>query len=180
MEAKEEVHKLRTEFERESRERRNEIQRLERRLVQKEEALDRKSDNLEKKDDILNKKIKDLDEKGDQINQICQRQLDELEKISGLTSEEAKELLLNDIRKEIKHEAAMMIKDIEQKAKEEGEKKAKEIIAYSIQKCAADHVAETTVSVVVLPNDEMKGRIIGREGRNIRALETLTDRKSVV
>lgn len=174
MEAKEEVHKLRTEFERESRERRNEIQRLERRLVQKEEALDRKSDNLEKKDDILNKKIKDLDEKGDQINQICQRQLDELEKISGLTSEEAKELLLNDIRKEIKHEAAMMIKDIEQKAKEEGEKKAKEIIAYSIQKCAADHVAETTVSVVVLPNDEMKGRIIGREGRNIRALETLT------
>ncbi|MBS3995478.1 MAG: ribonuclease Y [Alkaliphilus sp.] len=174
LEAKEEVHKLRTEFERESRERRNEIQRLERRLVQKEEALDRKSDNLEKKDDILNKKIKDLDEKGDQINQICQRQLDELEKISGLTSEEAKELLLNDIRKEIKHEAAMMIKDIEQKAKEEGEKKAKEIIAYSIQKCAADHVAETTVSVVVLPNDEMKGRIIGREGRNIRALETLT------
>ena len=174
MEAKEEVHKLRTEFERESRERRNEIQRLERRLVQKEEALDRKSDNLEKKDETLNKKIKDVDEKGDQINQIYQRQIEVLERISGLTSEEAKELLLNDIRKEIKHEAAMMIKDIEQKAKEEGEKKAKEIIAYSIQKCAADHVAETTVSVVVLPNDEMKGRIIGREGRNIRALETLT------
>lgn len=174
LEAKEEVHKLRSEFERESRERRNEIQRLERRLVQKEEALDRKSDNLEKKDELLNKKIKEVDDKDAQISNLYQKQIQELERISNLTSEEAKDMLLNDIKKEIKYEAAMMIKDIEQKAKEEGEKKAKEIIAYSIQKCAADHVAETTVSVVTLPNDEMKGRIIGREGRNIRALETLT------
>ena len=174
LEAKEEVHKLRSEFERESRERRNEIQRLERRLVQKEEALDRKSDNLEKKDDLLNKKIKEADDKDAQISNLYQKQIQELERISSLTSEEAKDLLLNDIKKEIKYEAAMMIKDIEQKAKEEGEKKAKEIISYAIQKCAADHVAETTVSVVALPNDEMKGRIIGREGRNIRALETLT------
>ncbi len=174
LEAKEEVHKLRSEFERESRERRNEIQRSERRLIQKEESLDRKSDNLEKKDDVLNRKIKEVENKSEQITALYQKQVEELERISGLTSEDAKDILLNDIRKEIKHEAAMMIKDIEQKAKEEGEKKAKEIITYSIQKCAADHVAETTVSVVALPNDEMKGRIIGREGRNIRALETLT------
>ncbi|QXM07483.1 ribonuclease Y [Crassaminicella indica] len=174
LEAKEEIHKLRSELDRENRERRNELQRLERRLQQKEETLDRKSENLEKKDEILNKKIKEVAEKKEQINEICQKQLEELERISGLTSEQAKEQLLNDTRKEIKHEAAMMIKEIEQKAKEDGEKKAKEIIAYAIQKCAADHVAETTVSVVALPNDEMKGRIIGREGRNIRALETLT------
>ncbi|WP_242972875.1 ribonuclease Y [Anaeromicrobium sediminis] len=174
LEAKEEVHKLRNELERESRERRNELQRSERRLVQKEEALDRKSDNLEKKDDILNRKIKDADSKRDEVGKMLQKQMEELERISGLTSNEAKDLLLNEIEKEVKHEAAIMIKDIEQKAKDEAQKKAKEIIAYSIQKCAADHVAETTVSVVNLPNDEMKGRIIGREGRNIRTLETLT------
>lgn len=174
LEAKEEVHRLRNELERENRERRSENQRLERRLLQKEEMLDRKADNLEKKDEILNKKMKEVTEKKEQINQLYDKQLEELERISGLTSEQAKEILLNDIEKEIKHEAVMMIKDIEQKAKEDGEKKAKEIIAYAIQKCAADHVAETTVSVVALPNDEMKGRIIGREGRNIRALETLT------
>jgi ribonuclease Y len=136
--------------------------------------LDRKSENLEKKEDMYNKKLKDVADKEEQIEELYQKELLELEKISGLTSEDAKELLLNDIQKEIKHEAAMMIKEIEHKAKEEGEKKAKEIISYAIQKCAADHVAETTVSVVALPNDEMKGRIIGREGRNIRALETLT------
>jgi len=174
LEAKEEVHRLRSEFERDSRERRNEIQRLERRLVQKEETLDRKSENLEKKDEILNKKIKEVGEKEEQIELLYQKELEELERISGLTQDEAKELLLNDIQKEVKHEAAIMIKEIEQKTKEESEKKAKEIISYAIQKCAADHVAETTVSVVALPNDEMKGRIIGREGRNIRALETLT------
>nr|WP_202976431.1 ribonuclease Y [Anaerophilus nitritogenes] len=174
LEAKEEVHRLRNELERESRERRNEIQRLERRLLQKEETLDRKSDNLEKKDELLNKKIKEAVEKQEQIEQAYQKQLEELERISGLTREQARELLLSDTQKEVKHEAAMMIKDIEQRAKEDGEKKAKEIIAYAIQKCAADHVAETTVSVVSLPNDEMKGRIIGREGRNIRTLETLT------
>ncbi|MBB6216540.1 ribonuclease Y [Anaerosolibacter carboniphilus] len=136
--------------------------------------MDRKSENLEKKEDMYNKKLKEVAEKEEEIEELYQKELLELEKISGLTSEDAKELLLNDIQKEIKHEAAMMIKEIEQKAKEEGEKKAKEIISYAIQKCAADHVAETTVSVVALPNDEMKGRIIGREGRNIRALETLT------
>ncbi|WP_132242023.1 ribonuclease Y [Marinisporobacter balticus] len=174
LEAKEEVHRLRHELERENRERRNEIQRLERRLLQKEEALDRKSDNLEKKDEKLNKKIKEVTERKDQIDGLYEKQMEELERISGLTSEQARELLLNDTKKEVKHEAAMMIKEIEQKAKEDGEKKAKEIISYAIQKCAADHVAETTVSVVNLPNDEMKGRIIGREGRNIRALETLT------
>ncbi|WP_110943215.1 ribonuclease Y [Inediibacterium massiliense] len=174
LEAKEEVHRLRNELERESRERRNEIQRLERRLLQKEETLDRKSDNLEKKDETLNKKIREAAEKQEQIEQTYQKQLEELERISGLTREQARELLLSDTQKEVKHEAAMMIKDIEQRAKEDGEKKAKEIIAYAIQKCAADHVAETTVSVVSLPNDEMKGRIIGREGRNIRTLETLT------
>lgn len=174
LEAKEEVHRLRSEFERDSRERRNEIQRLERRLVQKEETLDRKSENLEKKDEVLNKKIKEVVEKEEQIELLYQKELEELERISGLTQDEAKELLLNDIQKEVKHEAAIMIKEIEQKTKEESEKKAKEIISYAIQKCAADHVAETTVSVVALPNDEMKGRIIGREGRNIRALETLT------
>ena len=174
LEAKEEVHRLRSEFERDSRERRNEIQRLERRLVQKEETLDRKYENLEKKDESLNKKIKEVGEKEEQIEQLYQKELEELERISGLTQEEAKELLLNDIQKEVKHEAAIMIREIEQKTKEDSEKKAKEIISMAIQKCAADHVAETTVSVVALPNDEMKGRIIGREGRNIRALETLT------
>lgn len=174
LEAKEEVHKLRHEFERESRERRGEIQRLERRLLQKEEVLDRKTDNLEKKDDILNRKIKEATDKTEKAEKICQKQLEELERISGLTSEQAKESLLNDTKKEIKHETAMMIKEIEQRAKEDAERKAREIVSYAIQKCAADHVAETTVSVVALPNDEMKGRIIGREGRNIRALETLT------
>ncbi len=136
--------------------------------------MDRKSENFEKKEEMYSKKLKEVAEKEEQIEELYKKELLELEKISGLTSEDAKDLLLSDIQKEIKHEAAMMIKEIEQKAKEEGEKKAKEIISYAIQKCAADHVAETTVSVVALPNDEMKGRIIGREGRNIRALETLT------
>ena len=174
MEAKEEVHKLRNEFDRESRERRNELQRVERRLIQKEEALEKKAEILEQKDEKLNKEFKKLEIQNEKINLIYEEQLKKLEELSELTSEEARELLLNDIREEIKHESVMMIKDIETKAKEEAEKNAKEIIAYAIQKCAADHVAETTVSVVQLPNDEMKGRIIGREGRNIRTLETLT------
>lgn len=174
MEAKEEVHKLRNEFERESRERRNELQRIERRLIQKEEALDKKSESLESKDDKLNKKLRDLEDKQQDIEMLYEKELRKLEELSGLTSEEARQLLLSDIEKEVKYEAAMMIKDIESKAKEEAEKRAREIITYSIQKCAADHVAETTVTVVSLPNDEMKGRIIGREGRNIRTLETLT------
>jgi len=174
LEAKEEVHKARNELEREIRERRMEIQKQERRLLHKEESIDRKSEALEKKEELLAKKVKDLEQKELAIDELYAKQIEELERISGLTSEEARELLLNDIKKEITHDAAVMIKDIENRAKEEAEKKAREIIAYAIQKCAADHVAETTVTVVSLPNDEMKGRIIGREGRNIRTLETLT------
>ncbi len=168
------MHKLRNELERESRERRNELQRTERRLIQKEEILDKKSESLERKDEKLVKKLKDLDNKELEINDLYQKQVQKLEELSGLTSDQARELILSDVEKQTKYEAAMMIKDIESKAKEDAEKKAREVIAYSIQKCAADHVAETTVSVVQLPSDEMKGRIIGREGRNIRTLETLT------
>jgi ribonucrease Y len=174
IEAKEEVHKLRSEFERESRERRNELQKIERRLIQKEETLDRKADNFEKKEEKLSRKLVELDEKGEQLEQLRDQEKLKLEELSGLTGEEAKTLLLRDVEKEIRVETAMMIKEMEARAKEEAEKRAKEIITYTIQKCAADHVAETTVTVVQLPNDEMKGRIIGREGRNIRTLETLT------
>lgn len=174
IEAKEEVHKLRSEFERESRERRNELQKIERRLIQKEETLDRKGENLEKKDEKLSRKLTDLEEKGEQLEQLREQEKLKLEELSGLTGEEAKTLLLRDVEKEIRVETAMMIKEMEARAKEDAEKRAKEIITYTIQKCAADHVAETTVTVVQLPNDEMKGRIIGREGRNIRTLETLT------
>ena len=174
LEAKEEVHKMRNEIEKENRERRYELQKLERRLVHKEETLDRKSESLERKEERLNKKIRDLEVKETEVEEVYNKQVEELERLSGLTSEEAKELLLSDIEKEISHESAIMIKEIENKAKEEADKKAREIVSYAIQKCAADHVAETTVTVVSLPNDEMKGRIIGREGRNIRTLETLT------
>jgi len=174
VEAKDEVHKMRSEIEKESRERRSEIQRLERRNIQKEETLDKKSNNLEKKEETLNKKNKELTDKIEEADELHNKHLIELERISGLTSDEAKRILLEDIEKECKHDAVVMIRNIESQAKEEASKKAKEIVSYAIQKCAADHVAETTVSVVNLPNDEMKGRIIGREGRNIRALETLT------
>jgi ribonuclease Y len=174
LEAKEEVHKLRTELERETRDRRSEVQRIERRLLQREELLDKKVETLEQKDEAIAKKQKEIQKSHEEVQELYKKQLEELERLSGLSSEEAKQILLNDIEKQIKHEAAMMIKDIESKAKEEGERKAKEIVATAIQKCSADHVAETTVSVVQLPNDEMKGRIIGREGRNIRTLETLT------
>lgn len=174
IEAKEEVHHLRNELEKETKERRAELQRMEKRVLQKEETLDKKSENLEKKDENLNRKIKDVEVKESEVEKLLESQVQELERISGLTVEEAKHHLLSDIEKEVKHDAVVMIKDIESKAKEDGNKKAREIIAYAIQKCAADYVAESTVSVVALPNDEMKGRIIGREGRNIRALETLT------
>ncbi len=174
LEAKEEVHKLRSELEKESRERRSELQRTERRLIQKEEVLDKKSESLENKDEKLTKMLKDLDIKEQEINDLYQKEVDKLEELSGLTSEQARQLLLDNIERQTKYEAAIMIRDIESKAKEEAEKKAREIIVYSIQKCAADHVAETTVSVVPLPSDERKGRIIGREGRNIRTIETLT------
>lgn len=174
LEAKEEIHRLRTESERENRDRRNEIQKLERRILNKEETLDRKSESIERKEELIIKKNRQLEEKELAITELYEKQLMELERLSGLTSEEAKELLLDDIRKEISHESAVMIKEMEYEAKQEADKKAREIISTAIQRCAADHVAETTVTVVSLPNDEMKGRIIGREGRNIRALETLT------
>ncbi len=174
MEAKEDIHKLRSELERETKERRSELQRLERRLMQKEENLDRKVDSLEKKEEIISHKEAQLDKSQEIIDTLYAKQLAELERLSGLTSEEARNLLLANAREEIKHETAMMIKELEQQAKEEADKKARNIISLAIQRCAADHVAETTVSVVALPNDEMKGRIIGREGRNIRTLETLT------
>ncbi|ABR48809.1 metal dependent phosphohydrolase [Alkaliphilus metalliredigens QYMF] len=174
LEAKEEIHKLRNEFERESRERRNELQRVERRLMQKEESLDKKSETLEQKDDRLSRKLRDLETKEEEIKLLYNKEVQKLEELSGLTSQQARELLLSDVEKEVKYEAAMMVKDIETKAKDDADKKAREIITLAIQKCAADHVAETTVTVVQLPNDEMKGRIIGREGRNIRTLETLT------
>jgi len=174
VEAKEEIHKLRSELDRETKERRSELQRLERRLLQKEENLDRKVDSLEKKEEILSRKEAEVDKSQEEITELYAKQLAELERLSGLTSEEARNLLLANAREEIKHETAIMIKDLEQQAKEEADKKARNIISLAIQRCAADHVAETTVSVVALPNDEMKGRIIGREGRNIRTLETLT------
>ncbi|SHK34387.1 ribonucrease Y [Clostridium cavendishii DSM 21758] len=174
LEAKEEVHKLRADFEKESRERRNEIQRLERRLIQREESLDKKSDLLEKKEDTVNKKLQEIEQLEQSVQELYGRQREELERISNLSSEEARAILLDEVSKEIKHESAMMIKEIETRAKEEADKKAREIITTAIQRCAADHVSESTVHVVSLPNDEMKGRIIGREGRNIRTLETLT------
>ncbi|WP_395879635.1 ribonuclease Y [Desulfallas sp. Bu1-1] len=174
LEAKEEILKQRNEMEREHKERRSELQRLERRLVQKEETLDRKVESIEKKEEVLNRKEAEVDALKNELTAIYNRQVMELERISGLTSEEARQILLADIEKEIQHEAAIMIKEIENKAKEEGEKRAREIITSAIQRCAADHVAETTVAVIPLPNDEMKGRIIGREGRNIRAFETAT------
>ncbi|MDP4180272.1 MAG: ribonuclease Y [Bacillota bacterium] len=174
LEAKEEIHKSKDTLEKEIRDRRNEVQRLERRLVQKEETLDRKMETLEQKDEQLNKKTKDVQALQDKTLEIQKKQTEELERISGLSVDDAKEYLLRNIESEVKHEAAILIKEIEAKAKEEADKKAKDIIACSIQKCAADHASEITVSVVPLPNDEMKGRIIGREGRNIRTLETLT------
>lgn len=174
IEAKEEAHRMRSEVEREIRERRAEIQRSEKRLIQKEEAIDRKTENLEKKEEGITKKEQSLIEKQHELDGFIAKQIEELERISGYTVEEAKNVLLSNIEKEIRYEASVMIKDIESKAKEEADKKAKEIITGAIQRCAADHVAESTVSVVPLPNDEMKGRIIGREGRNIRAIETLT------
>lgn len=174
LEAKEEIHKLRSEAERETRERRSELQRLERRIIQKEEMVDRKFEAIERKEENLNNKEVSIEKLKLTIDELYEKQMTELEKISNLTYEEAKDLLLRKVEDEIKHETAMMIKEMENQAKEDGEKKAKEIISLAIQRCAADHVAETTVSVVNLPNEEMKGRIIGREGRNIRTIETLT------
>lgn len=174
LEAREEVHGYRADFDREVRERRTEIQRLERRVVQKEEALDRKVAASEKREEQLNRREKDIERVHETLAELHQKRLEELERIANLSTEEAKRLLLNQVEIEIRAETAQLIRDIETEAKEEGEKRARNIISMAIQRCAADHVVETTVSVVELPNDEMKGRIIGREGRNIRALETLT------
>lgn len=174
LEAKDEAFKLRTEADRDIRERRNEIQRQERRLLQKEESLDKKLESLEHKEEALTNKERRVEETQRQIDELYRKQVSELERISGLTQDEAKQIILHNVEQEIRHETAQMIKQIETQAKEDADKKARNIIATAIQRCAADHVAETTVSVVTLPNEEMKGRIIGREGRNIRALETLT------
>lgn len=174
LEAKEEIHKLRSDMERENKERRNDLQRQERRMVQKEENLDKKIEAFERKEEKLSSKEARLNAAQEKVDALYQRQLVELERLSGLTAAEAKQELLKSLEDEVKHDSAVLVKDMEQKAKEEGDKKAREIISLAIQRCAADHVAETTVSVVGIPNDEMKGRIIGREGRNIRTLETLT------
>jgi len=174
IEAKEEIHKNRVEFDKEVKERRNEISRQERRIQQKEENLDKKTDAIEKKEELIVKKNKELEEMQQEVVAIQKKQFEQLEKISGLTKEEAKDFLLKSIESETRHEVAMMIKEIENQAKDEAEEKARRIIGLAIQRCAADHAAEITVSVVPLPSDEMKGRIIGREGRNIRTLETLT------
>ncbi|WP_296863867.1 ribonuclease Y [Thermosyntropha sp.] len=174
LEAKDEIHRNRQEAERELRERRRELDRLERRVIQKEELLDKKTENIEKKEALLNEKEREIERTQHDIEIIRSQQLKELERLSGLTCEEARELLLNNVEQQIRQETAVMIKNIEAEAREEAEKRAKNIVTLAIQKCAADVVSETTVSVVALPNDEMKGRIIGREGRNIRAFESLS------
>jgi ribonuclease Y len=174
LEAKEEVHRLRSEFERESRERRNEIQRIERRLQQKEEGLDKRAEVLEQKEESLNNMQKEIQRMREEVEELYKRQVSELERIAQLSQDQAREILLSNVEKELTHEIAMKIREYENRLKEEVDKKARDIISLAIQKFAADHVAESTVSVVELPNDEMKGRIIGREGRNIRTLETLT------
>ena len=174
LEAKEEIHKSRSEYEQEVKERRAEVSKQERRLQQKEEALDKKVNLHEKKEDELAKKIAAIDKKQEEVDSLKRSQMEVLEKISGLTQDEAKAYILKGVEDDVRHETAMKIKEIETQMKEEADQTAREIIATAIQRCAADHAAETTVSVVPLPNDEMKGRIIGREGRNIRTLETIT------
>lgn len=185
IEAKEEAHKLRTDAEKEVRERRSEMNSLEKRFLTKEESIDRKLENLEKKEEGLNNRDRKLSrkeknfeglvaEKQKELDGFLEKQTKELERISGMTSEEAKSMLLSSLEKDVRHDASLMIKEIESRAKDEADKKAKEIVVGAIQRCAADQVAESTVSVVNLPNDDMKGRIIGREGRNIRAIETAT------
>ena len=174
VEAKEEILQARNEYEREVKERRADLQKQERRLQQKEENLDRKTENIEKKEDTLQRKLAELDEARDEVATVKKTQMEVLERISGFTAEEAKNYLINQLAEEVTHESAMKVREIEAQFKEEADTRAKEILSLAIQRCAADHVAEATVSVVPLPNDEMKGRIIGREGRNIRTIETLT------
>ena len=172
--AQETIQKERADLDAEIKERRTDLQKQERRLQQKEETLDRKTDTLDKKTDALNQKIAAIDTKQNEINQLKKTQMELLEKISGYTVEEAKAFLINSLKDDVVHEQALMVKELENQYKDEADSRAREIIATAIQRCAADHASEVTVSVVPLPNDEMKGRIIGREGRNIRAIETLT------
>ena len=174
LEAKEEIHKSRSEYEREEKERRAELKKQEHRLQQKEEALDRKTDAIEKKTDTLNAKIAAVDQQQQEVASLKKSQLEMLEKISGFSVEDAKAYLISSVKDDCVHEMAVKVKEIEQQAKDEADERAREIITTAIQRCAADHSSEITISVVALPNDEMKGRIIGREGRNIRSLETLT------
>ena len=174
VEAREEIFRARTENEKECKERRAEVQKQERRIQQKEEAIDRKYENVEAKEEKLSQKLKQLEEQKEEVAAIKKSQLEMLEKISGLTVEEAKAHLVSLVETEARHDAALKLKEIERQLKDEADSRAREVIATAIQRCAADHASEATVSVVPLPNDEMKGRIIGREGRNIRTLETLT------
>ena len=174
LEIKEESIRTRNELDKEIKERRAEVQRSERRVQQKEENIDKKADSIEKKEAVLTAREEELGKMKVEISKLNEQRVQELERISGLTSEQAKDYLLKTVEDEVKHETAMMIKEMESRAKEEADKRAKEYVVTAIQKCAADHVSETTISVVQLPNDEMKGRIIGREGRNIRTLETMT------
>ena len=174
LEVKEESVKTRNELEKETRERRAELQRYERRVLSKEETLDKKTEAIERREAGFSAREAQLEKKRAEVEELSAKRLQELERISGLTSEQAKEYLLKTVEDDVKHETAKLVKELESRAKEEANKKAKDYIVTAIQKCAADHVAETTISVVQLPNDEMKGRIIGREGRNIRTLETMT------
>ena len=174
LEIKEESIKNKNELEKETKERRSELQRYEKRVLSKEEALDKKSEAIERREAGFTAKEEELRQREAKVEELSQQRVQELERISGLTSEQAKEYLLKTVEEDVKHDTAKMIKEMEAQAKEEADKKAKECVVTAIQRCAADHVAETTISVVQLPNDEMKGRIIGREGRNIRTLETLT------
>ena len=174
MDFKEEKLKTQNELEKEAKEQRSDLHRYEQRVLSKEEAIDKKASALEKREGRLNAKEAELEKLRNEVEEFHQKQLHELEKISGLTSEQAKEYLIKSVEDDVKHETAILIKEMDNRAREEAEKKAKEYVVTAIQKCAADHVAESTISVVPLPNDEMKGRIIGREGRNIRTLETLT------
>ena len=174
LEAKEESIRTKNELDKEIRERRNEVQRNGRRVQQKEETLDRKTEQIERKEQSLTAREESLRKQKEEVTQLQEKRIQELERISGLTSEQAKEHLLKIVEEDVKHDSAIMIKEVEAEAREEADKRAKEIVIGAIQRCAADHVAESTISVVQLPGDEMKGRIIGREGRNIRTLETMT------
>ena len=174
LEAKEENMKAKNDLDKETKERRGEVQRYEKRVLSKEETLDKKLDALEKRESKLSSKEANFEKEKQRVEELRQSHLRELEKISNLTTEQAKEYLLKTVEEDVKHETAVLVKDLERQAKDEADKKAKEIVVNAIQKCAADHVSETTISVVPLPSDEMKGRIIGREGRNIRTLENLT------